>query len=1388
MDVYHQFLEPTVCTHSLSANFTNSVKNDLIIAKGTLLQIFEVINVTIENKQDEEQPDLELNGAAFGIGEINEDALNVAAIDFSQNVKLSLVAEYKLDGLVTDLCKIRTIEDSHHDYVLVATKGVKFSMIKWDQSSNSISTVSLHHYKKIVENSLIDKFNVDTKLIADPNNHCSCLLANEILFFLPFLQHEVDEELDGKFVENKKLYSNTFLQFSNDLQPNIKTIIDIEFLHGYSEPTLAVLYTSFPTCTGALPKAKDTVSLQVFSLNLQNKASTSIIEVNNLPYDTDRILPLSSPLNGCLLIGANQIIHLNSMGTAKGISCNLFAAKCSNFKLSDQSNLDLRLEKCVLGQVYNDKVILITEKGAFYAFSFDIVGGVSSINEIQKIAAEKYQGLVLSLPTMFTNIDGKTFFIGCQGSDSVLFGSKARLNTQNVDVNGKSKVITEEDALYEEDLYADDIQNVAQGIDHIDFVKLDSLLNIGPITNFTTGSIEYRSKLQGLPNPNWNDECIIAAGGLHESGQLSLIQPTISPTVRSSLTFNNVEKLWTLEDENGDSHYLITTDSKKANTEVFLVKQNYKHYSSKGFVTGTFTKHIAVIPGKDGTGSYGESRIVQVTAENVILYDFKLKKLLSLSYEGDDIVSVDTFENYMLITKESGMADILHYDEEIEAVEHGDKKESDGETSSKKSKTSKKGRKRRRKEEKMEAFRVNHKLDVIPLPKALSQNDYIFITGCIANSDILNKVDIGYNNIILENGEKGKKSLVFFLVTAENSIVMFLENHKEKVFKLSEAKDFSTFLNIELIKVGEIGQPDPFIKQITVSEIGDEIEKQVYLTILTIGGEVIIYKQVLNKDSGTFQFIKDNYSANITITGAPDNAYPQGTKLERRLIKLNNIGDSKLSTLFVVGVKSFWITKRHSSSINIHQFTKLSTISCARFNTSRCKNGLMIIDTNKAARMVEIPSNLELSQRLPIRRVPVGCTIKCVAFHKASRTFVVSTVEETPYNCVDEEGNPIVGVDNTINKPASSFKSSIKLISPISWTVIDSFDLEDEHVCMSLKSMTLNTSRIPMFKNLKEYLVLGISNYRMEDLASNGQIRIVDVVDIIPEPGKPETNHKFKDIFQDATKGAVTSVSDISGRFVIGQGQKIIVRDLQEDNTALPVGFVDTPFYVSETKSFQNLLLVGDSMHSVILVGFDAEPYRMISLGKDVAHVDVCAADFVVFEGNLFIIIADEDGMLHLIQYDPEDPASMQGQRLLRRSIFKTNQYTTCMKMRERKYVIKPPKNQFTNFSEAFEVVAANSDGSFYKVTPISEATYRRLYVIQQQIFDQENHKCGLNPRENRYLSDQYSIPNQRLILDFDNIRRFLEFDEIKKRDLVHKLGRNTYSEFYRDLLNLQEL
>ena len=75
-------------------------------------------------------------------------------------------------------------------------------------------------------------------------------------------------------------------------------------------------------------------------------------------------------------------------------------------------------------------------------------------------------------------------------------------------------------------------------------------------------------------------------------------------------------------------------------------------------------------------------------------------------------------------------------------------------------------------------------------------------------------------------------------------------------------------------------------------------------------------------------------------------------------------------------------------------------------------------------------------------------------------------------------------------------------------------------------------------KKKREYIVIGIGKYRMEDLAANGIFKIYEIIDIIPEPGKPETNHKFKEIFKEETRGAITSICELSGRFLVSQGQK----------------------------------------------------------------------------------------------------------------------------------------------------------------------------------------------------------------------------------------------------------
>ncbi|KAF4006080.1 CPSF A subunit region family protein [Saccharomyces cerevisiae] len=68
----------------------------------------------------------------------------------------------------------------------------------------------------------------------------------------------------------------------------------------------------------------------------------------------------------------------------------------------------------------------------------------------------------------------------------------------------------------------------------------------------------------------------------------------------------------------------------------------------------------------------------------------------------------------------------------------------------------------------------------------------------------------------------------------------------------------------------------------------------------------------------------------------------------------------------------------------------------------------------------------------------------------------------------------------------------------------------------------------------------------------------------------------------------------------------------------------------------------------------------------------------------------------------------------------------------------------------SFQNVGGQVDGSVFKIVPLSEEKYRRLYVIQQQIIDRELQLGGLNPRMERLANDFYQMGHSmRPMLDF---------------------------------------
>lgn len=1340
MNTYKEFIEPSRISQCLGANFISPLQKHLIVGKTSILQVFEVIKV-------------------------------------NRTYKLNLVEQFKLFGSITDIKPIRTVENPKLDYLLVTTKFAKISLIKWDHKSHSIRTVSLHYYENVIQNTTFEKLQL-TSLIVEPRNSCLSLRYKNMLVFLPFkrFHDEDDDDEDGyndddedddmngtaagakngdisnhkedvelnditKLAQINDLFGSSFFVNGQNLDSRIGTIIEAIFLHNYRQPTIGILCLTEQVWAGNLFFKKDNISYLVLTLDLTTKNSTTVLKIDKLPYDIDRLIPLAKPLNGSLLLGSNEIIHIDNGGIVRKIAVNQFAQDITNNNKNfiDNSHLNLRLEKCSVKPIPNDNKILLTlQTGEFYYINFDIDGKTIKKIHLQAINPDHYDNINLCFPEHIACLDNNLLFINNKNGNSPLIqynydDPNSKKSKPKVKADG-DETKDEDDDIYDDD----DAEDGDNGTDNntsrfstgvLKLKYLDELTNLGPISNFTYGFYSNEKFKSNLINPNYQEVSIFSNSGSHSQSHLNIFTPSINPIIKSSLTFSTINKLWISND------FLITSDDKNGKSEIFQINKRYARLNAKSFINKQLTISIHEL----NNGKF----ILQVTPKHIIVYDNKFKKKMSLteildSSKNDEIFNSFCMDEILMLFLTSGEVKIIALNT------------------------------------------YNETFTKVTIPKILA--DTIITTGYITNSDILNAVTKDVNLLIKNKKRKfspkdtpasseqpeqdlGPKQKVFILVTGDNRLVLFNRFHNERCYQLNDVDKFTDHLKLSFFENKDT-YPDPFIKQVIFNELGNGVSKTQYLTILTMGGEVLLYK--LYFDGENFKFLKEK---NLLITGAPHNSYSLNTKVERKLFYIENLNN--LTGIFVSGDIPYFIAKTNHSIPRIFKFTKIPIMAFGKFSN----NQLIFLDDKKNTRICEIPPDFNYENNWPVKRIKFSETIKSITYHETSNTFVVSTYKEIPYNCVDEEGEPIVGTRE--DRPgALSYKGSIKLVSPMNWSVIDEFDLEDNEVGMSVKSMVLDVgSSTRRFKTQKEFIVIGTGKYRIEDLAANGSFKLFEVIDIIPEPGRPETKHKFKEFYKEDTKGAVTTISDVSGRFLVSQGQKIIVRDVQDDGV-VPVAFFDCSVYVSESKSFGNFLLLGDTLKSVWLVGFDAEPYRMIMLGKDLKTLDVNCADFISKDEEIYLLVGDNHNVLRLLKYDPEDPNSSNGQRLVEKAAFNINSSVSFLK--------QLPNSQDPN---VMQNIGSTIEGSFFTVFPINESTYRRMYILQQQLTDKEYHHCGLNPRLNRFGGLKFTAndSNTKPVLDYEVLKLFAKLNDDRKKNIGSKISRET-SDLWKDLIDFETI
>ncbi|OZJ02423.1 hypothetical protein BZG36_04828 [Bifiguratus adelaidae] len=423
---------------------------NIVIVRGDLLQIYEVASRKLGSGDSAHESAQEASRREPGSdNEVQQDGVQAnkqASGDKSGTREaLLLVSELYLSGYVAgmDVIHPSSSHDDGRDKLVLVFRDAKMSILEWSEPQNSLITVSIHYYER--EEFKLDLLGNPYPPIVRVDHQSRCCVLNfygRKLAILPFREEDI---LDTQAMEStedihKYPYAPSFVIDVHDLDDQAETIIDMTFLHEYSEPTLAVLFKPASSWPGRGLQVGMEAAVIVVSLDLTSRAYPVIFKYENLPSESLQITSIPK-MGGILVNSANALIHLSQGASPVGYALNAYAKATTKLALDDMySALELRLEGAQLCMLTEQMLLIITRAGQWCTAKFTFEGRKivaldleilpnSRFSDITKTASERLHPPNVALPyhaggvipSGIVAIDtSELIFVGCRTGDSML--------------------------------------------------------------------------------------------------------------------------------------------------------------------------------------------------------------------------------------------------------------------------------------------------------------------------------------------------------------------------------------------------------------------------------------------------------------------------------------------------------------------------------------------------------------------------------------------------------------------------------------------------------------------------------------------------------------------------------------------------------------------------------------------------------------------------------------------------------------------------------------------------------------------------------------------------------------------------------------------------------